>query len=261
MIARLDPEAPAAARVTAALLHQGLPNVNAAIAACERERASLFLHACARHLWLLGMVSGARELQTAADTARRGGTLATAIPILLRSRRLQSAIRLRMRGIGSIARADAAQAGLRGPVGRASGLHDDARTVGTLASAYERLGGSVLADAPTGGDDAARFERRLLEAERAMALANAAEGADSAQVALAQQDRVEMELPRGRLIVSRESDSSLLVDPSSAGLLEFLPAMLIGARYADAIAIIDGIDASAEEAERARYASSVAQVA
>lgn len=261
VIACLDPEAPAAARVTAALLHTGVPDVNVAIAACERERASHFLHACARQLWLLGMVPGARELQMAADSARRGDTPASAIPILLRSPRLRTAMRLRMRGIGPVARGDAARAGLRGPVGRASGLSDDARTDGTFAAAYERLGGSPLTDAPTVGDAAARFERRLLEAARALALADAADHAGGSPVAIAQQDRVDIELPRGRLIVSREQGRPMHVDPASAGLLDFLPAMLVGARYADAIAIIDGIDASAEEAERALYPSSVAQVA
>ena len=249
LAARLDPDAPVAAGVTEALLHGGISDIYPLIAACERERAALLLHACARHLWLIGMVPAARELQTAADAARDGQPLPMHVPAFLHALRQRSAMRLRMRGVGVIGRSAAERARLRGPVGRASGVGDDARADGTLAAAYDRLGGIALTDAPVAGDDAARFARRLLEADRALVLAAAADRADP--VAMTRQDRIELEAPRGRLIVVREKDGSFRVDPPSSALLDLLPAALIGARYADAVVTVDGFDASAEEAEQA----------
>jgi Ni,Fe-hydrogenase III large subunit len=158
-------------------------------------------------------------------------------------------MRLRMRDVGVIDRNMAEQARLRGPVARASGVGDDARADGTLAAAYERLGALVLTTPPAAGDDAARFARRLVEADRALAFAAAADRAGP--LPIARQDRVELEAPRGRLIVTRQNDGSFRVDPPSSSLLDLVPAVLIGARYADAVVAVDGLDASAEEAEQA----------
>lgn len=255
LAARIDPGAPATARLADALLGDGIADVHPLIAASERERAAALLHACARHLWLIGMAPAARALQAVADAARRGEPIRTDLARLLRSPWLRAAMRLRMRGIGEIYRREAERAGLRGPVGRASGMADDARADGTLAAAYERLGGVALSDAPAAGDDAARFARRLLEAERSLALAAAAERADTGPFPAARGDRVEIEAPRGRLIVTRAHDGSFRVDEPSSALLGVLPAALIAARYADAVVIVDGLDASAEEAEQARPAA------
>ena len=249
LAARLDPDAPVAAAVVDALLRDGISDIYPLIAASERERAAVLLHTCARHLWLIGMIAAARWLQTAADAARDGRPLLIDIPAFLRSLRLRSAMRLRMRDVGVIDGGTAERARLRGPVARASGAVDDARSDGTLAAAYERLGALVPTTVATAGDDAARFARRLVEADQALALAAAADRAGPLPVV--RQDRVELEAPRGRLIVTREDDGSFRVDPPSSSLLDLLPAVLIGTRFADAVVAVDGLDASAEEAEQA----------
>jgi Ni,Fe-hydrogenase III large subunit len=252
LAAVLDPATPATARLAVAVAAAGPDNLGPLVAAAERERAAHHLLACARHLWLLGMISLARELADLAREARREhGSAALAERIERVRARLASRFgpMLRMRGVGALDASQIRDTSVSGPVARASGVAADARADGSLAPLYERLGFTPVVASDPAGDDAARFGQRLAEAAQAIRLAAAVDGLDR-ESARQRGDAVEIESPRGRVVIPRSGDGAAIATPSTA-LLGVVKEVLVGTRYADALVVLDGLDASAEEAEMA----------
>lgn len=254
---RCDPDAPATAALAAALLWDG-GDLREAAARAERERAGVLLRACARHLELIGMVPAGRSLRHLAERAARhedADAVALAVLAFARSAPARLAARLRLRGVGRLSRESVESLGVSGPAARASGVQTDARADGTLARLYADAGFAIRSGEDS-GDDAARWRQRLAEAAQAVRLASALRGAPATR--LDPCARVELESPRGRLTVERGPGTVAIGSPSRA-LLGALTGTIVGARYADAIVVIDGFDASAEEAELS--AASAAQAA
>lgn len=248
---RCDPDAPATTALAAMLLWDG-GDAREAAARAERERAAVLLRACARHLELLGMVPAGRRLRGLAARAARdddddGEAVASATLAFARSVPARLAMRLRMRGVGALSRERAMSLGVTGSVARASGLAVDAREDGTLAALYAGAGFTLCAG-EAAGDDAARFRQRLAEAAQALRLAIALRRASETR--LEPRERIELEAPRGRLVVAREGGALSIASPSPALILA-LASAIVGSRYADALVAVDGFDASAEEAELA----------
>lgn len=121
-----------------------------------------------------------------------------------------------------------------GPVARASGLAEDARVDD---AAYGELGFEPLVQ--TAGDSAARWRQRLAEAAQAL---------DLAARAGVRRTRLEgrVECPRGRL----EPGSA-----PTARLLEFVPDLVVGREWGDAVATIVSLDLDLEEAAVAKQLS------
>lgn len=138
-------------------------------------------------------------------------------------------------GVGVID--DARLAGLgAGPVARASGVTDDARTGDP---AYERLGFEpVVGDA---GDASARWRQRLAEAAEALELANRA-----GDIAAGGHGRVEG--PGGRLEVGSSATDRMLA---------VLPGLLEGQEWGDAVTTIVSLDLDLGEAAATRAAPEV----
>lgn len=114
-----------------------------------------------------------------------------------------------------------------GPVSRASGVPDDLRSTDR---AYRELGFEPICH--DGGDAAARWRQRLLEAEQALELADRAGDRRTGGAGV-------VESPRGRL----EPGGS----PTSR-LLALLPDLVIGMEWGDAVATIVSLDLDLPEA-------------
>lgn len=124
-----------------------------------------------------------------------------------------------------------------GPVGRASGLAEDARADETV---YDDLGFEALVHHV--GDAAARWRQRLAEAAQSLDLADRAG------------DRV-LE-PRGRV----EGPRGVLEAGSAPAdrLLPLLPEILVDLEWGDAVTTLAGLDLDLEEAEAVRAREPVA---
>ena len=235
-----------------------IANPGAWIVRLESERAQNLLLATARHLRLLGMVPHARNL---VDLATRVGEAAPG-PLASEVERLSAGLDrltwfgLRTRSVGALSRIFVEEQGLTGPAARASGQLEDARLDGMLTPAYASLGFVPQTRAP--GDDHARFHQRLAEAAQSLRLVDAASSLRPAPLEMNRSRPLAIETSRGRFELRVERTTSRKqghqwqvshVAGPSKSLLRVLPELLIGAPYADALVIIDGLDPCAEEVE------------
>ncbi len=149
-------------------------------------------------------------------------------------------LRLRAAGIGVVGGEQARRAGLRGPVARASGLEEDARSGDAR---YERLGFEPVLD--SGGDAYARILVRAREAREGLRLAAAALRADSEGAPVASPPAGgAVEGPRGPLLARRQATAWLLEAPGSAQALRMAGEAMRGAEWADALVALASFDLS-----------------
>ena len=178
-------------------------------------------------------VEAARRLVIAVgDRSRHGGWL-----------------RLRLRGRAVATADNVRDAGLRGPVARASGLFDDARGDDPL---YRRLG--FMPVVRSEGDALARTLLRIDEAVQAVTLASAAlketsrgEAAGPASEASASGM---VEGPRGPLQAERTPDGWRLVAHGATPALEAAAAAMVGAEWSTALAALASFDVSSWRVEQ-----------
>lgn len=161
---------------------------------------------------------------------------ADAEPVRALGRRIMRNVALRyaIRGVGVI---DGAALDGLGPVARAAGRADDARTDDPQ---YRGLGFEPVVHAR--GDVAARWEQRFAEAAQSLDLAGRAGDR------LAAGDAVES--PHGRLAAGVAAPSARLVD--------LLPSVLEGLEWGDAVATIVSLDLDLEAAAASQAVEAVA---
>lgn len=189
---------------------------------------------------LLGSNDPAGDGHAAAAAALEGGAArADALAALVRRSRL---LRLRTAGLAALSRDDVEPAGLRGPVARATGLADDARTGHPL---YELLGFRPVVH--SGGDAYARTLVRAEEAPVALRLACAAVGraagavSDSAEVP---PPGHAIEGPRGP-VRARPGASGLRLDaPGAEAALGAAGEAMLGSEWAAALVALASFDLS-----------------
>ena len=193
------------------------------IAALELARAQSHLRWLAHALGVAGLEAlGMRALRTARAIAAGGADATRALARLLRR---SGVLGWATTGVGVIPSEVVARAGA-GPVGRAAGLAEDARSDDP---AYAALGFEPLVQ--EGSDVAARWRQRLDEAIQALELAGRAGARLTGRT-----DAVES--PRGRL----DSGSS-----PTERLLPLVPAALAGLEWGDAVATVVSLDLDLDE--------------
>ena len=193
--------------------------------------AELELARARHHLrWLAGALRVQGLWALATRVARLAATLAPAdaaeVETLVRRVRRSRSLASATAGIGAV---DQPGADLpAGPVARAGGIGDDARTDDP---AYRALGFEPVVH--DGGDARARMHQRLGEAVQALELAGRAGEALRAPGPA-------LEGPRGPLGTGRRM-------PASA-LIELVPAALTGVEWGDAVTTVVSLDLDMEEA-------------
>jgi Ni,Fe-hydrogenase III large subunit len=172
---------------------------------------------------------------TALSVLQRASARAYRVAALLRRSRL---LRLRTAGLGALTSEQAREAGLRGPVARASGLRDDARAGHAL---YQRLGFEPVLR--TGGDAYARTLVRAEEARDSLRLAEAALQADAEGIPAAA-PAGELEGPRGPLRVERRAVGWHLAAPGADEAIEAAGHAMVGAEWSAALVALASFDLS-----------------
>lgn len=201
------------------------------VAAVERARAQEHLRWLAHGLRVHGLAAiGVRALRLAAQIAACEITLADSAAQLLAVTRdvHRSGVLRSTRGVGLLGRNDVESAGIGlGPVARASGVMDDARSE---EPAYRALGFKPVVSAESltqgGGDACARWRQRLAEARQSIELAQSA-GDTCAW------GRGFVEGPRGRATAAHAPESKLYA---------ILPEILQGLEWGEAVTTIVSLD-------------------
>jgi hypothetical protein len=147
-------------------------------------------------------------------------------------------LRLRTAGLGVLTTEQARQAGLRGPVARASGLADDARTG---QARYERLKFEPVLR--TDGDAYARTLVRAEEARDSLRLAEAALRVDAEGIPAAAPAE-ELEGPRGPLRAGHGAAGWQLAAPGAEAALRAAGEAMVGAEWAAALVALASFDLS-----------------
>ncbi len=194
------------------------------VADLEVARARHHLRWSASALRVHGL--GALATRVAATATSLGPTDGPRVQALARRLRRSRSLASATSGVGLVS--GAAPTLPTGPVGRASGRGDDARSDDP---AYQALGFEPLVH--TEGDARARMHQRLAEAVQALELAERAGDAERAP-------GPPVETPRGTLRAGAPM-------PSSA-LLELVPTLLAGQEWGDAITTVVSLDLDVEEA-------------
>jgi hypothetical protein len=197
----------------------------ASIAAIELVRARHHLRCLAEALRVHELDALALRSLRLARHLRPGDR--TAVQRLGRTLRRTGTLAWATRGVGVVPADLVAGQGL-GPVARAAGLSEDARSEDP---AYQALGFEPVVHAA--GDAEARWRQRLAEAEQALGLAERAGDAT-----VGRSDPIES--PRGRRSVGEPTPS--------ARLLTLLPGVLSGLEWSDAVTTITSLDLDMEEA-------------
>lgn len=229
---------------------------------CERAVSHLaWLRAFARILgWRLlsdgcthaleGLPRVARDLIRADDRFPQQDRSAASAAIENASRRAESVLmlagrsrllRLRTAGVGSLDAEHAERAGLRGPVARASGVRDDARSGQPL---YERLGFEPVIR--SGGDAHARTLVRAEEALRSLRLARAAlgEASNGSSAGDIAEPSGAVEGPRGPLHVEHGPGSWRADAPGSQAALRSAGEAMVGLEWAASLVALASFDLS-----------------
>jgi hypothetical protein len=220
------PEAPladAAAGTTLAPAARALAGEPVTVAALERARLVSHLAWMADVLPLLGLAA----LGAAARRLLAGPPDAAGLARLIR-RAERAGVRRLTQGLGTIGRDAVERHGLRGPIARAAGVADDARSGDPD---YADAGfAPVLEEA---GDAWARWQVRARESLAAARLIAAA----------GDRRTTTPEAPRGRLM--RAADTS---PAPSRPALDLLPDLLTGREWAEAVTIVASLDLDPAEA-------------
>lgn len=160
------------------------------------------------------------------------------LALVVRSRSL----RLRIAGHGVVTSEQARQAGLRGPVARASGVLDDRRAEDSL---YDRLGFTPVLRQD--GDAYARTLVRAEEARDSLRLAEAALRADSHETTtparFAEAD-TEVEGPRGPLAARQVADGWDVAAPGAEAAVRAAGSAMVGAEWSAALVALASFDLS-----------------
>ena len=181
---------------------------------------------------LLDLEATRRLVIAVGDRSRRGGWL-----------------RLRLRGRAVTTRSQVKEAGLRGPLARATGLFDDARSDDPL---YRRLGFTPVVHSE--GDALARTLVRIDEAVQAVTLASAAlketsRGEAAGTVSEARASGL-VEGPRGPLQAERTPDGWRLVAHGAASAIDAAADAMVGAEWSTALAVLASFDVSSWRLEQ-----------
>jgi len=150
-------------------------------------------------------------------------------------------LRMRTAGLGALTTEQAREAGLRGPLTRASGLRDDARAGHAL---YERLGFEPVVR--TGGDAYARTLVRAEEARGSVRLAQAALRADADETTTAARFAVDGELegPRGPLRAEHREAEWHFAAPGAEAARRAAGEAMVGAEWSAALVALASFDLS-----------------
>lgn len=224
--------------VFAAALHHPVP-----ITTLECARAQSHLRWLARALRMHGLVAlGARTLRLATQIAEDESRIANnAIELHAITRAIahSGVLFWSTRGVGELSPEGLLTTHGLGPISRASGVSDDARTDEPTyrALGFQPIVGTQLSDKHV-GTASARWRQRIAEAAQSLDLAARASARTSAAHAWGQGV---VEGPRGRVTVSEGAGEGLEAQPETL-VYAMLPKLLRGMEWGDAVTAVVSLD-------------------